>query len=70
MARYGEAFRTGWWRGCCRRRAPRSARFEDANRSSEPEFDFVFAGSYWGSEWDVVGALASLGEEFRGAIFG
>ena len=45
-------------------------RFSNANRPSVPDFDFVFTGSYWGTPRDVVAALGTVGDRFRGAIYG
>lgn len=45
-------------------------RFGKLHRPEKDDFDFVFSGSYWGSERDVDSALRQLDPRFRGAIFG
>lgn len=45
-------------------------RFDNSQRSANPEFDFVFTGNYWGSSRDIAAAFPVLGEQYRGAVFG
>jgi len=45
-------------------------RFNTDERQASPVWDFVFTGNYWGAERDIVSALISLPDTFRGAIYG
>lgn len=45
-------------------------RFNADRRTPTPELDFVFTGSYWGEERDVVKALTALPGHFEGAVYG
>jgi hypothetical protein len=45
-------------------------RFTSDNRPQVPSLDYVFTGSYWGSDRDVASALGALSQELRGAIYG
>jgi hypothetical protein len=45
-------------------------RFNTLERPVQPALDFVFTGSYWQAERDVIAALTALPEAFRGAIYG
>lgn len=45
-------------------------RFGQLLRPEADEYDFVFSGSYWGSQRDIDSALRLLEPGFRGAIFG
>lgn len=45
-------------------------RFNASKRIAEPEFDYVFTGSYWHSARDVVSAFSAVPSNFRGAVFG
>jgi hypothetical protein len=44
--------------------------FNNANRSAESEYDFVFTGNYWGFPRDIVNSLSGICDQYRGAIFG
>jgi hypothetical protein len=45
-------------------------RFNVEGRQPVPTLDYVFTGSYWGSDRDVASALGALSMKLRGAIYG
>ena len=45
-------------------------RFNIDHRPAVPALDYVFTGSYWGAERDIVAALAAVPESLRGALYG
>lgn len=45
-------------------------RFALGRREKPHSLDFVFTGSYWHSQRDIVDALSSLPRKYRGAIYG
>ncbi len=45
-------------------------RFNVEGRPSVPTLDYVFTGSYWGSDRDIASALGALPVKLRGAIYG
>lgn len=45
-------------------------RFNSSHRSDAPELDYVFTGSYWGAERDIIDALRSAPPSYRGAVYG
>jgi hypothetical protein len=45
-------------------------RFNRDERQSVPSLDYVFTGSYWGADRDIILALGALPQKLRGAIYG
>ncbi len=45
-------------------------RFNVEGRPSVPTLDYVFTGSYWGSDRDITSALGALPVKLRGEIYG
>lgn len=45
-------------------------RFASSTHATTPALDYVFTGSYWQSERDVVAALAAVPHGLRGAVYG
>lgn len=45
-------------------------RFHPGLRADAPQLDYVFTGSYWQADRDVVAAFAALPRTLRGAIYG
>jgi len=50
--------------------ATNTRRFAIGGREKPSSLDFVFTGSYWQSQRDMVDALSRLPKRFRGAIYG
>ena len=50
--------------------ATNTKRFNTADRPVHQTLDYVFTGSYWRSNRDIVAALSVLPSTFRGAIYG
>ncbi|MDD2882996.1 MAG: glycosyltransferase [Rhodoferax sp.] len=50
--------------------ATNAERFNMVDRPQVALLDYVFTGSYWQAERDVVNALAALPTHFRGAVYG
>lgn len=50
--------------------AANTERFNISNRPLSATYDFVFTGSYWNAEREIVGALAALPKSLKGAIYG
>lgn len=52
------------------RLATNPQRFSPQGRAEVPRWEFVFTGSHWFAERDVVSALVALQGRYRGAVFG
>lgn len=50
--------------------ASNAERFNTHDRHQPPVLDYVFTGSYWQAERDIVDSLASLPKSFNGAVYG
>ncbi len=50
--------------------ATNTERFNVTDRPAATELDYVFTGSYWDADRDIIAALDTLAQTLRGAIYG